>query len=564
MLLLPAICAAAGGDAALSPLTVPAAGDIDRDGSVDSDDAVYLLRHVLFPASFAVEAFADFDGDGRVTSGDAVYLLKHVLFPEAYAIAQRAYISGTFIQPGLLSSLSVKKLQKHCDNLLEAGIDTIILQWSVTDKDGVVTGAYYPCELNESRKFNSVIIDKLLEACASRGVKVIMGLNSPEDWFSAVLEDPEWYKREAALGVRVAREIYDKYKSTYHDTLCAWYFVPEYYSGMAHNDRAADFLNLYIDGLNAIDPSMPLCFSPFLKSNVTPANTEKQWKEIFSKTHFRSGDVFMPQDSVGAGGIQLSSLNDYFAALKRAADACPGLEFWANNECFTTTYKAAPFTRVAQQVETTAKYVSRNVTFAYSHYVSPDITGSTALHEEYVRYYLTGEYDKPEINERENYDGPKTLVSKGKTYTGAVSTRNDFWDDDGKKLTNGLLMTCDGNTAEYFGTESSGAEIVIDLGEVTENLSEFDLYDTFGSWGITSIESVTYYVSSDGSAWTQAGDTVRAYMQEYEDSNDSWQRYDFRCVPAAPLSGRYVKAVIENSGWMWISEFCVYTYDETE
>ncbi len=474
------------------------------------------------------------------------------------------YISGTFIQPYLLNSMSAKKLEKHCSYLLEVGIDTIILQWSVTDKDGVVNGAYYPCTLNEGREFNSAIISKLLEACRKTGVKVIMGLNSPDDWFSAVLEDESWYRREAELGVKVARELYSIYKEKYPETLCGWYFAPEYYSGIAHNDRAADFLNLYIDGLNDIDPSMPLCFSPFLKSSVTPENTRKQWTEIFSLTHFRKGDVFMPQDSVGAGGIQLAELDVYFAALKQAVDTCPGLVFWANNECFTSTYKSAPFVRVAQQIEITGKYTERNVTFAYSHYVSPDITGSTDLHEEYLRYYLTGEYDKPEINERESYDGPKTLVSVGKPYTGAVSTRGDIWDDNGTKLTDGEIPSCDGNTPAYFGAENNGAEIIIDLGATVSGISEFRLYDCFGNWGITSIESVTYYVSEDGESWIPAGDTVRAYTLDFVESSDLWSLYDFRCVSAESLSGRYVKAVIENGGWMWISEFCVYTYDGSE
>ena len=474
------------------------------------------------------------------------------------------YISGTFIQPYLLNSMSAKKLEKHCSYLLETGIDTIILQWSVTDKDGVVNGAYYPCKLTEGREFNSAIISKLLEACKKTGVKVIMGLNAPDDWFSAVLEDEAWYKREAGLGVKVARELYDAYKEKYPETLCAWYFEPEYYSGMAHNDRAADFLNLYIDGLNDIDPTMPICFSPFLKSNVTPEQTEKQWTEIFSLTHFRNGDIFMPQDSVGAGGIQLSELDEYFAALKRAVDTCPEIVFWANNECFTSTHKAAPFARVIQQVETTAKYVERNVTFSYSHYVSPDIVGNSDLHAEYLDYYLTGEYEKPQVNERESYDGPKTLVSKGKTYTGAESTRGDFWDDNGIKLTDGEIPSCDGNTAAYFGAENNGAEIIIDLGEIIDGISEFKLYDCFGSWGITSIESVTYFVSEDGENWTQAGDTVRAYALEFVENSDLWSLYDFRCVSSKPMRGRYVKAVIENSGWMWISEFCVYTYDDAE
>ncbi len=66
-----------------------ARGDVDRDGRIDSDDAVYLLRHVLFPSEYVIEnetASADVTRDGKVDSDDAVYLLRHVLFPSEYPL----------------------------------------------------------------------------------------------------------------------------------------------------------------------------------------------------------------------------------------------------------------------------------------------------------------------------------------------------------------------------------------------------------------------------------------------------------------------------------------------
>ncbi|MBQ6043517.1 MAG: hypothetical protein IJL41_05185 [Clostridia bacterium] len=64
-------------------------GDLDCDGDVDSDDAIYLLRHVLFGESYAIYAYADFDGNGKVSSNDAIYLLRHVLFGDSYPLTER-------------------------------------------------------------------------------------------------------------------------------------------------------------------------------------------------------------------------------------------------------------------------------------------------------------------------------------------------------------------------------------------------------------------------------------------------------------------------------------------
>ncbi len=61
-------------------------GDYNKDGQVDSDDAIYLLRHVLFPARFPVDQPADLDNDGDVDSDDAIYLLRHVLFPDKFPL----------------------------------------------------------------------------------------------------------------------------------------------------------------------------------------------------------------------------------------------------------------------------------------------------------------------------------------------------------------------------------------------------------------------------------------------------------------------------------------------
>ena len=61
-------------------------GDTNGDGTVDSNDAVYLLRYVLFAEEYPVSADCDFTGDSAVTSADAVYLLRHVLFGSGYPL----------------------------------------------------------------------------------------------------------------------------------------------------------------------------------------------------------------------------------------------------------------------------------------------------------------------------------------------------------------------------------------------------------------------------------------------------------------------------------------------
>ena len=57
-------------------------GDMDNDGDKDTDDAVYLLLHVMFGETDypIVNPDKDMNNDGKIDTDDAVYLLLHVMF----------------------------------------------------------------------------------------------------------------------------------------------------------------------------------------------------------------------------------------------------------------------------------------------------------------------------------------------------------------------------------------------------------------------------------------------------------------------------------------------------
>ena len=61
-------------------------GDLNGDGMVDSDDAIYLLYSTLLPDSYPLNQSGDMNGDGMTDSDDAIYLLYYTLLPDAYPL----------------------------------------------------------------------------------------------------------------------------------------------------------------------------------------------------------------------------------------------------------------------------------------------------------------------------------------------------------------------------------------------------------------------------------------------------------------------------------------------
>lgn len=318
-------------------------------------------------------------------------------------------VSGTFIQPWACGSWSLNQWKTHFDGLKEVGIDIFIIQWIADTPYGKFKTVYYPSNLTADNKTNDYteypnMLPTILQAAEEKGIKVFVGLNISDEWWSIAVTNNEWNKTQSQLGMQIATEIYNKYKSQYPNALHGWYFTWEMYNGMSGNEtKAGEFLNMYLDPLTELDDSMPMLLSPFVRSGGgSAAKAGEEWKKVFATANFRPGDIFCCQDAVGAGHIKIDQLDAYFAALKEAVDTEEGLLFWANSENFTTDFNSAYISRFIRQMEIANPYVSGYVTFAYSHYYAKDYNNKAAFHRAYKHYYETGEKDvvleEPEVS----------------------------------------------------------------------------------------------------------------------------------------------------------------------
>ena len=82
---------------------------------------------------------------------------------------------------------------------------------------------------------------------------------------------------------------------------------------------------------------------------------------------------------------------EWFEELGKVVKNKPGLLFWSDAETFDQRFwTSAPLNRFVEQLNLTAPYVQKFITFAYSHYYSPNVVNSS-FHEAYLHYIENGE-----------------------------------------------------------------------------------------------------------------------------------------------------------------------------
>lgn len=165
-----------------------------------------------------------------------------------------------------------------------------------------------------------------------------------------------------------------------------------------------------------------------------------------------------------------------------------------------------------------------------------------------------------------------TNVAAGKTYTytGQLDTQ---YPDDGNELTDGTT----GTAAEvgyaspiWVGVNTGGVGavtadkqnmVILDLGSVTEGITDFAFYAQECGGGIGFPATVEILVSDDNAAFTSVGEATKEFLVDLKDAaNPTYGIYKYS-LNSAETSARYVKFLITHATatWVFISEVEVKT-----
>lgn len=304
-------------------------------------------------------------------------------------------INGTFGQSWMLNEWNDERWEQEMAMLRDAGMRYFIFGNALEIDDKGRATAAYPTKL-APRKRQFKALEKCLRAADKYGIRVFIGLGNDVKWWRFEY-DTEWLQKAMEQSNQVADEIYSLYKKQYPDALYGWYWPYEIdnfnWRTPQQQELLSDALNVTLDHLTDSTPGMPLIFSPFANAAVGDNATQYGafWKNIFAKSHFRIGDIFSPQDGIGAGGMTLEKMPEWMAEYRKAVNTKPGLKFWTNIEIFEKDGRSASPERVIRQLAIANSYSSNIISFAYTHHYSPFIKEKQHLDKAYRHYLRTGQ-----------------------------------------------------------------------------------------------------------------------------------------------------------------------------
>lgn len=356
---------------------------------------------------------------GKIIS--AVIAFVMMMLPSAQKPVEqkcKPEFSGTFIQSWMTCVWDDDRWVQEVANMKKAGIDYLVLQ-GLADKGSESLGGtwnvYYDSDVEALKDgvYGGDCLEIALKHCEDAGIKVFVGLTMFDDFWTESAFGNQ-YQEICEVAAAMIEDIYNKYGEKYDDSLYGWYFTPEISNGYLCQlslNGIIKGLNTVIDGINKTDEAMPLLLSPYYSEYTAlgPVATLCNYVRFFNKVNFRDGDIFAPQDAVGAKWTREKSLEMTWKVYKAAVDTCDAdVKLWANCENFDgaittetlggllspkitehTSNQTATFDRFARQMEIASRYAENIITFSYNHYYSPSYV-NPAFIEVYYDYLENG------------------------------------------------------------------------------------------------------------------------------------------------------------------------------
>ncbi|BAH05147.1 hypothetical protein CKR_0096 [Clostridium kluyveri NBRC 12016] len=317
-------------------------------------------------------------------------------------------VDGSFIQLDLTQNWNSDKWEKELLYLKENKMNYLIIT-NVSQTEGDITKTCYKSKNKSFQKLYGNIdpVELCLKNAEKLNIKVFIDTNFNSQWWQISGNDSLWLNSQMERANLIASELYENYHSKYPNAFYGWYFPYEVdnakFNKLSDFDTLSNALNIHLNYLDKNHKRLPILLSPFMNSSVgTAKEYASNWEYLFSKTNFKSGDIFCPQDSIGSGRLKLDEVNSWYTALRKAVSKKPGMLFWANTETFDyVNNSTVPLDRFLKQLKLEQPTVDNIICFSYNHYYSPNNI-SNGFNEAYSYYVKNGKLPNEKLNMPQN------------------------------------------------------------------------------------------------------------------------------------------------------------------
>jgi hypothetical protein len=334
----------------------------------------------------------------------------------------RPRLSGVFLSAYEQDvTFSQERWAQEFDAMAAVGISTVIVGESASNTwpnyslavapdapsapQTVKVYAFWPTKIGTSVTGYEMVdtghayIERVLKAADARNMSVILG-NADVPWVDQ--GGAQSWKQQAVLSRAILAELWSLYGAK-HASLAGFYNVVELSCDVRNEalslQIAHDMFGPFAAQVKAFRPSLRAVTSPYYRpSNASDPNNHQMsadawasfWRRLLSAAP--DFDTIAPQDGMGAGGNNLTTVRSYLSALSKVTRDL-GRTLWSNVELFTASKhcavvhasycpascedrRPAPFERVISQMAAEAPIADDRFLIAYEWhaYLSPHST----------------------------------------------------------------------------------------------------------------------------------------------------------------------------------------------
>jgi uncharacterized protein DUF4434 len=210
---------------------------------------------------------------------------------------------------------------------------------------------------------------------------------------------PDWsnWKEDWEITQKFLPEVMERYGD--HPAFHGWYIAPE---NCYHTPGLMEIYQRYSGLMKELTPEKPVLISPWYPSDVYVKETKevrqesfrRDWRKILSAVP--DIDICAFQDGACTCSDQTEPTYELADFIEGAAEVCGEFnkEIWNNAESFGRTlpikFPPIDWRYLKQKMEVTDPYVTKHITFEFSHFMSPNSVWPSArnLYERYCEEIL--------------------------------------------------------------------------------------------------------------------------------------------------------------------------------